>query len=166
VRTTEYHLIQQTPGIRCTVTFIGVAFGNSTFRPAEEEPASGRSPSSQKKNPRTTTFIRQIGRPRHHRPPPPTRLRPPPAEEEATSCGGESCPGGAGKLHAQPHQRAAPVANARRQRREAERDCDAAQQAKPHDNMAAPRTSPRRAMQGSNCHTQPRPTRPITGPDR
>jgi hypothetical protein len=57
VRTTEYHLIQQTPGIRCTVTFPGGAFRNSTLWPDLEGPALGRSPSLHKRNPRTTTFI-------------------------------------------------------------------------------------------------------------
>jgi hypothetical protein len=42
----EYNPIQQTPGKRCTVTFAGGAFWNSTLWPDQEGQASGRSSSS------------------------------------------------------------------------------------------------------------------------
>jgi hypothetical protein len=53
----EYRSIQQTPGIRCTITF-----RNSPLRPDEEGPTSGWSPSSRKRKPRTATFIFRCGR--------------------------------------------------------------------------------------------------------
>jgi hypothetical protein len=54
---------------RCTITFVGGAFQNSPLRPDQEGPASERSPSSHKRNLRSATFIRQIGRPPRRRPP-------------------------------------------------------------------------------------------------
>jgi hypothetical protein len=44
-RTTENHPIQQTPGIRRTVTFADRAFRNSSLQLDEEGLALGRSPS-------------------------------------------------------------------------------------------------------------------------
>jgi hypothetical protein len=48
---------------RCTVTFAGGAFWNSPLRPYQEGPSSGRPLSSDKRNHRSPTFIRQIGMP-------------------------------------------------------------------------------------------------------
>jgi hypothetical protein len=82
IHTIEYHPIRQTPTIRCIVIVTSGALRNSPRRPDQEEPASGRSPSSHKMNPRTTTFIRQIVRPSHRRPSPADRH--PSTEEEAS----------------------------------------------------------------------------------
>jgi hypothetical protein len=54
---------------RCTAMYAGGAFRNSPLQPDQEKPASGKSPSSQKRNPRSTTIIRQNGRPPRRRPP-------------------------------------------------------------------------------------------------
>jgi hypothetical protein len=59
VHTIEYHLIQQTPGIKCVV-FTGKAFWNSPLWPDQEGPASERSPSFHKRD--TATFIHRCGR--------------------------------------------------------------------------------------------------------
>jgi hypothetical protein len=50
VRTTEYHLIHQSPGMRRPVEFTGGAFRNTTVQPEEIHLDARR-------NPRTTSFI-------------------------------------------------------------------------------------------------------------